>query len=282
MMAPLNRHPSAACTLTGDADNDPRPTPVAAVSLEDLDGVRRRWRLGDVVRLADFVPKVLAGPEVDRRVDDRPVVVVPPRVTPAWEQAAAGWPDRWRLLGPPSRWSPGWPTTRYSVRWQLRRRGSHAGERRRDRGRPGRAFPWLARRLGSPSSCSARAARAGRARSCGRPSASRRYRRQRPVRPAARLRVRRRTVPSTWRASSTATGSRCCRSRSSPAGSPSSGRGTELLRERLRAAADLPSPVRAEAYEYGARVGVWLREHNHRGLFGSTSPWPATGWRCSR
>jgi hypothetical protein len=103
MMAPLTRLPSTACVLSGDTDTDSAgdPAPGAAperLSLEGLDGVRRRWRLGDVARLAEFVPKVLGRSPAD----PRPALVVPPRLTGPWEQAAAGWPDDIRLLGRPA------------------------------------------------------------------------------------------------------------------------------------------------------------------------------------
>jgi hypothetical protein len=103
MMAPLTDLPSAVCSLTGDTDNDlPRPDEPdqdrAKLSLESLDGVRRRWRLGDISRLADVVPKVLAEAADDRR----PAVVVPPRRTSWWEEAAGAWPDDIALLGPPA------------------------------------------------------------------------------------------------------------------------------------------------------------------------------------
>ncbi|MBV1855258.1 ATP-grasp domain-containing protein [Catellatospora tritici] len=99
MMAPLTEHPSCVCVLSGDAaalPGDPgSATPV--LSLEGLDGVRRRWRFGDVARLADFVPKVLA----EAPADDRPILLVPPRASTAWEAAAAAWPGRVRLGASP-------------------------------------------------------------------------------------------------------------------------------------------------------------------------------------
>lgn len=91
MMAPLTEHPSCVCVLSGDADS--ALTGPQALSLERLDGVRRRWRFGDVARLADFVPKVLAGTPAD----DRPILLVPPRASAAWATAAAAWPGRVRL-----------------------------------------------------------------------------------------------------------------------------------------------------------------------------------------
>ncbi len=91
MMAPLTEHPSCAAILSGD--NGPSST----LSLEKLDGIRRRWRLGDVARLAEFVPKV-----VSPRDDRRPIALVPPRVSPAWEAAAQAWPADIRLVGRPS------------------------------------------------------------------------------------------------------------------------------------------------------------------------------------
>jgi hypothetical protein len=95
MMAPLTEHPSCVCVLSGDADADLPGT--RALSLERLDGVRRRWRFGDVARLADFVPKVLA----EAPADDRPILLVPPRASTAWESAAAAWPGRVRLAAGP-------------------------------------------------------------------------------------------------------------------------------------------------------------------------------------
>ncbi|MBB5868889.1 putative ATP-grasp superfamily ATP-dependent carboligase [Allocatelliglobosispora scoriae] len=96
MMAPLTQHPSCICVLSGDADRTING-PVAGLSLEALDGVRRRWRFGDVARLADFVPKVLA----DAPRDDRPILLVPPRASTAWESAAAAWPGRVRVAASP-------------------------------------------------------------------------------------------------------------------------------------------------------------------------------------
>jgi hypothetical protein len=89
MMAPLTGHPSCVCVLSGDADPS-----VAGMSLEGRDGVRRRWRFGDVAQLATFVPWVLA----DAPDDDRPVLLVPPRASAAWEAAAKG---RVRLTASP-------------------------------------------------------------------------------------------------------------------------------------------------------------------------------------
>jgi len=97
MMAPLNRHPSCICVLSGDADQRTGTDAPAALSLEGLDGVRRRWRFGDVARLADFVPKVLAGAPAD----DRPVLLIPPRASLAWQAAATAWPGRVRLAASP-------------------------------------------------------------------------------------------------------------------------------------------------------------------------------------
>ncbi|GHJ49222.1 hypothetical protein Cs7R123_65640 [Catellatospora sp. TT07R-123] len=95
MMAPLTEHGSCVCVLSGDADPGLPGRPV--LSLEGLDGVRRRWRFGDVARLADFVPKVLA----EAPADDRPILLVPPRASTAWEAAAAAWPGRVRLGASP-------------------------------------------------------------------------------------------------------------------------------------------------------------------------------------
>lgn len=94
MMAPLTQHPSCVCAMSGDAGAPGIP----AVSLESLDGIRRRWRFGDVARLADFVPKLLA--ETPR--DDRPLLLIPPRSSQAWESAAAAWPGEVRLIGRPA------------------------------------------------------------------------------------------------------------------------------------------------------------------------------------
>jgi hypothetical protein len=95
MMMPLTRLPSTVSVLTGDTDNDGRFARVESLSLEALDGVRRRWRLGDLARLAEFVPKLLSR----SWYDGRPAIVVPPRATPAWAEAAAAWPDDVRLVG---------------------------------------------------------------------------------------------------------------------------------------------------------------------------------------
>lgn len=96
MMAPLTTHPSCICVLSGDAD-PALDGPAAKLSLESLDGVRRRWRFGDVARLADFVPKVLA----DAPADSRPILLIPPRASAAWEAAAGAWPGRVRLAASP-------------------------------------------------------------------------------------------------------------------------------------------------------------------------------------
>jgi hypothetical protein len=88
MMAPLTGHPSCVCVLSGDAD-----PAVDGLSLEGRDGVRRRWRFGDVAQLASFVPWVLADEQ-----DDRPVLLVPPRASADWEAVQRG---RVRLLASP-------------------------------------------------------------------------------------------------------------------------------------------------------------------------------------
>lgn len=114
MMAPLTTHPSCLCVLSGDTDQriTGRAAPglrdvgsaggisdgPAALSLEALDGVRRRWRFGDVARLADFVPKVLAD---DPRPDRRPILLIPPRASVPWETAAQAWPGKVRLAASP-------------------------------------------------------------------------------------------------------------------------------------------------------------------------------------
>jgi hypothetical protein len=97
MMAPLTRHSSCICVLSGDAERRSGEGVPAVLSLEGLDGVRRRWRFGDVARLADFVPKVLA----DSPADDRPVLLIPPRASHAWQAAATAWPGRVRLAASP-------------------------------------------------------------------------------------------------------------------------------------------------------------------------------------
>src|SRR5262249_56994148 len=84
MMAPLTGHPSCVCVLAGNDDADFAGGPARLLSLEALDGVRRRWRFGDVSRLADFVPKALA----ELPPDSRPILLVPPR-TNARSQACA-------------------------------------------------------------------------------------------------------------------------------------------------------------------------------------------------
>jgi hypothetical protein len=93
MMAPLIDHASCVCVLSGDAPGEMPGDGPPVLSLESLDGVRRRWRFGDVSRLAEFVPKVLAG-----LCDDRPVLLVPPRSSSAWLDAAAPWPGRTRIV----------------------------------------------------------------------------------------------------------------------------------------------------------------------------------------
>jgi ATP-grasp domain len=115
MMAPLTRHPSCICVLSGDAGSTPGTT---GLSLEKLDGVRRRWRFGDVARLADFVPKILA--ESD---DERPILLVPPRASLAWEAAAAAWPGRVRLAASPMRVAEPIAEDKIMVRAKLRELG---------------------------------------------------------------------------------------------------------------------------------------------------------------
>ncbi len=98
LMGPLASHPSCVCILSGDADEQKDQSKVATLSLEGVDGMRRRWRFGDVSRLADFVPKVLA----DSGPDPRPLLLIPPRVSTAWEVAAAAWAQEVRLVGRPA------------------------------------------------------------------------------------------------------------------------------------------------------------------------------------
>lgn len=103
MMAPLTTHSSCLCVLSGDTDQTIAGRAAegpAALSLEALDGIRRRWRFGDVARLADFVPKVLAD---DPRPDRRPILLIPPRASVAWETAAQTWPGKVRLAASPRR-----------------------------------------------------------------------------------------------------------------------------------------------------------------------------------
>jgi ATP-grasp domain len=119
MMAPLTELPSTACVLSGDAAGGPVGSGPERLSLEALDGVRRRWRLGDVSRLADFVPKVLTRSSAD----PRPALVVPPRLTTAWEEASAGWPDDLRLLGRPAQEMSRIADDKIFVREQLGRLG---------------------------------------------------------------------------------------------------------------------------------------------------------------
>ncbi|MCP2322788.1 hypothetical protein HDA40_001295 [Hamadaea flava] len=116
MMAPLTRHPSCICVLSGDAGVTPGTT---GLSLERLDGVRRRWRFGDVARLADFVPKVLA----TSADDDRPVLLIPPRASLAWESAATAWPGRVRLAASPMRVAEPIAEDKILVRSKLRELG---------------------------------------------------------------------------------------------------------------------------------------------------------------
>jgi ATP-grasp domain-containing protein len=92
MMAPLTDHESCICVLSGDAEPTP-PGGAARLSLEELDGVRRRWRFGDVSRLSEFVPTI-----IDRApADDRPILLIPPRSSAKWEEAAAAWPGAVRI-----------------------------------------------------------------------------------------------------------------------------------------------------------------------------------------
>src|SRR5687768_12820683 len=98
LMGPLAAHPSCVCILSGDADEQTNQSKVATLSLERVDGMRRRWRFGDVARLADFVPQALA----DSGPDPRPLLLVPPRLSTAWEAAAAVWGRDVRLVGRPA------------------------------------------------------------------------------------------------------------------------------------------------------------------------------------
>jgi hypothetical protein len=147
MMAPLTRLPSTACSLTGDTDTDDDTRHLSRLSLEALDGFRRRWRLEDLGRLADFVPKVVALAPVD----PRPVVVIPPRVNTAWEEAARSWPEHIRLLGPPAGELARLADDKVFVREELRRLGVPVPDSvvvaAADLFGAAR---WLARRLGAP------------------------------------------------------------------------------------------------------------------------------------
>lgn len=143
MMAPLTEHPSCVCVLSGDADTGLAHT--RALSLEALDGVRRRWRFGDVARLADFVPKVLAGSPAD----DRPILLVPPRSSAAWEAAAAAWPGRVRLAAGSPAVVERLAEDKVYVRAALRELGVPVPEALHlDRGELD--FTTVARRLGTP------------------------------------------------------------------------------------------------------------------------------------
>jgi len=147
MMAPLTRLPSTACSLTGDTDTDDETRHLSRLSLEALDGVRRRWRLEDLGRLADFVPKVVALAPVDLR----PVVVIPPRVNAAWEDAARSWPEHIRLLGPPARELAVLADDKVFVRDELRRLGVPVPDSVVvAAGDLFGAARWVARRLGTP------------------------------------------------------------------------------------------------------------------------------------
>src|SRR5262252_7412954 len=97
MMAPLTGHPSCVCVLSGNHDRDFVDSPTRLLSLEALDGVRRRWRFGDVSRLADFVPKALA----ELPPDDRPILLVPPRTNAGWQAAAEAWPGHASVAASP-------------------------------------------------------------------------------------------------------------------------------------------------------------------------------------
>lgn len=119
LMGPLASHTSCVGILSGDSDDRRKPAKVAARSLEDVDGVRRRWRFGDVARLADFVPRLLA----DSGPDPRPLLVVPPRVSPAWEKAAASWNRDIRVIGRPASQVSGIAEDKVFVREQLRALG---------------------------------------------------------------------------------------------------------------------------------------------------------------
>lgn len=88
LMAPLTEYPSCVCVLSGDADPARPSSAPPLLSLEGQDGVRRRWQLGDVSRLAPLVPNVLA----DLPDDDRPLLVVPPRASEEWATAVSAWP----------------------------------------------------------------------------------------------------------------------------------------------------------------------------------------------
>ena len=92
MMAPLTEHPSCICVLSGDADTASAEG-AARLSLEALDGVRRRWRFGDVSRLSEFVPTIIE----HQPVDARPILLIPPRTSAKWEAAAAAWPGTVRI-----------------------------------------------------------------------------------------------------------------------------------------------------------------------------------------
>jgi hypothetical protein len=119
MMAPLTEHPSCVCVLSGDSDQGFVERSAKLLSLETLDGVRRRWRFGDVSRLADFVPKVLAVAPAD----DRPILLVPPRGSVSWQNAVAAWPGRVRLAASPMAVAERIAEDKIYVRDHLRRFG---------------------------------------------------------------------------------------------------------------------------------------------------------------
>jgi hypothetical protein len=136
MMAPLTGHPSCVCVLSGDAD-----PAVDGLSLEGRDGVRRRWRFGDVAQLASFVPWVLADGD-----DDRPVLLVPPRASAQWEAMEQG---PVRLLASPRRTVERIAEDKIFVREEMRRLGIPVPDGLVF-GKSDVDFDRLGRRLGTP------------------------------------------------------------------------------------------------------------------------------------
>jgi formate-dependent phosphoribosylglycinamide formyltransferase (GAR transformylase) len=268
MMEPLTRLASAACSLTGDTDTDGQKRHVSPLSLEALDGVRRRWRLEDLGRLADFVPKVVARAQAD----PQPVVVVPPRVSVAWEAAASTWPEHIRLLGPPARELATLADDKIFVRRELHRLGVPVPEAVVvAAGDLSGSYHRLARRLGVPFVAQTPQGAGGRGTylvdSDGQLGAA-----------VAQCPQVEQWLVSAYAGDVTINVAGVAHAAGvtlAPASVQSSGI-TEIgggfgayCGSDFGAAAGVDPIALASAYRYAHRVGAWLHDRGHRGIFGA-------------
>jgi formate-dependent phosphoribosylglycinamide formyltransferase (GAR transformylase) len=236
------------------------------LSLEALDGVRRRWRFGDVSRLADFVPEVLACPASG----DRPILLVPPRSSVAWESAAASWPGRVKVVGRPAVAVSRIAEDKIYVRQQMESLGIPVPEALVLA--PGEiSFPAIARRLGTPVVMQSPNGAGGQGTHLieneaqlgtalrGQPNIERwllsRFCGEVTINVAGVSHVDGvRLLPASVQASGIA--------------EVGSGFGSYCGSD-FGAAGQLPAGVLDQAYRHSARLGEWLRERGHLGLFGA-------------